>query len=71
MKKNKEKNLKISHITKNAELKKLKQKIKKKLENLKNMTLIKLNLWRQEDTRPVFLKKTKEFWENNKKIKKI
>ena len=33
------------------------------------MNLIKLPLWRQEDTRPDFLKKTKEFWENNKKNK--
>ena len=35
------------------------------------MILIKFPLWRQEDTRSVFQKKMKEYWENNKKIKKI
>ena len=33
------------------------------------MILIKFQLWRQEDTRSVFLKKMKEFWEKNKKNK--
>ena len=33
--------------------------------------LIKLPLWRQEDTRSVFLKKMKDFWENKKNYEKI
>ena len=31
------------------------------------MILIKISLWRQEDTRSVFLKKMKDFWEIKKK----
>ena len=31
------------------------------------MILIKFPLWRQEDTRSVFLKKMKDFWELRKK----
>ncbi len=35
------------------------------------MKLNKFPLRRQEDTRPEFLKKMKEFWEYKRKLKKI
>ncbi len=40
-----------------------------KLEKLKRMIMNKFPLWRQEDTRPVFLKKMKDFWEYKRKKK--
>ncbi len=43
----------------------------KKFRKIKIMILIKISLFRQEDTRSIFLKKTKDFWGiKKKKMKK-
>ncbi len=47
----------------------MQKKNNKKFRKIKKMILSKFPLWRQEDTRSVFQKKMKDFWEIIKKRK--
>ena len=42
----------------------------KKIRKIKMMILVKISLCKQEDTRLIFIKKMKDFWENKRKNKK-
>ena len=41
----------------------------KKIRKIKMMILVKISLSKQEDTRSIFIKKMKDFWEIKEKIR--
>ena len=42
----------------------------KKIRKIKMMILVKIQLCKQEDTRSIFIKKMKDFWEDKRKKKR-
>ena len=42
----------------------------KKIRKIKMIILVKISVCKQEDTRSIFIKKMKDFWEKKRKNKK-